>query len=47
MRNDERTGDMAEKMNNTRLETVNCYQAERKKKEKNIANCVLHSDKPS
>lgn len=40
MRNDERTGDMAEEMNNTRLETVNCYQAEWKKKEKNIANCV-------
>jgi hypothetical protein len=46
MRNDERTGDMAEEMNNTRLETVNCNQEERKKKEKNIANCVLHADKP-
>jgi hypothetical protein len=47
MRNDERTGDMVEEMNNTGLETVNWYQAERKKKKKNIANCVLLADKPS
>jgi hypothetical protein len=47
MRNDERTSDMAEEMNNTRLETVNCNQAEQKKKEKSIANCVLHADKAS
>lgn len=35
MRNGERTVDMTEEMNNTRLETVNCnQQPEQKKKEK-------------
>lgn len=34
MRNGERTVDMTEEMNNTRLKTVNCNQPEQKKKEK-------------
>lgn len=36
MRNDERTDDMTEEMNNTRLKTVNCNQPEKRKGSKTL-----------